>query len=107
MSVDLVLWFGWPVAALGFGMWWGERGRRIDAQRREGVLPIGRIPRATVLPPGGATPAPTEAELVPPEKFIRETMEETGCSREQAEAEWHALLGQVHTDRQTGWDPIP
>src|SRR5690606_22933472 len=33
---------GYVLAALCLGLWWGERGRRLDAQRREGVIQVDR-----------------------------------------------------------------
>lgn len=87
------------------GLYVGERGRRKDAQRREGVLHVDEPERAEVITPGGMTPAPTESELgEAPDRFIRETMEETGCSEAEARMEWRILLGRTQGDGGgSGW----
>ncbi len=48
---------GWVLAALSAGLWWGERGRRLDAQAREtyGVTQRARLDdadRVRPMPPG-------------------------------------------------------
>lgn len=47
---------GWFVAAVMLGLWLGERGRRLDAQRREGVLTVDPIEPASVRVPGQPAP---------------------------------------------------
>lgn len=97
------------LAAFFAALWWGERGRRIDAQRREERLPVIEhepVPAIVRRDIGSAVPAPVSAELEAPEKFILETMEETGCTREEAVAEWGNLLGQVHSDHSPSPDPF-
>ncbi len=95
----------WILAALAIGLWWGERGRRLDAQKRE----AGR----DLIPPRPAAVSTEEerehkprelveggpmAELAEvPDGFLEETMAETGCSREEAEEEWHRLLNKLPT----------
>lgn len=86
------------------GLWWGERGRRLDAQRREAGRSVLTPTPASVTGPEDVSPAKKliegtpMAELAePPQQFIDETMAETGCSREEAVAEWHTLLGKLPT----------
>ena len=33
MSAEILYAIGWIAAALAFGLWWGERGRRVAAER--------------------------------------------------------------------------
>lgn len=96
------------VFTVGFsiGLWWGERGRRIDAQRRERVIrPGGAAPRASVRAPGEYAPEGRDKEvLVPDEVFIAQTIAETGCSREEAIKEWRTLVGKALGDGGgSGW----
>lgn len=94
------------LAALFIGLWIGERGRRKDAQRRSENLPVVPPRKAQVIQEGESTvPQSTEAELEPPESFIRDTMRETKCTREEAEEEWQRLLRKVHSDQGSSWEP--
>lgn len=96
---------GWIVAALAIGLWWGERGRRIDAQHRETGRP--RIPgkpkKATVTPPSSEgshiTEGPTEDELR--ERLIEDAVAD-GYPRELAEKDADQVLSQLKTDGPTG-----
>lgn len=92
----------WIPAAIFLGLWWGERGRRLDAQRREGIIPVDPPAPAKVLQPGPPLPIPAEAIKQARETFIRETMAE-GHSRKDAEAEYDRLMVRAHTDEQGGW----
>lgn len=95
---------GWLLAAVVLGLYWGERGRRLDAQRREGVLPVGSPARAKVLQPGAPMPDPGEAFRDAKERFVREAMEE-GHSRKDAEREYDLLMTRAHTDEPGRWGP--
>lgn len=57
----LLLALGWTLAFAFLGLWWGERGRRIDSQKREERIPVireGGGPRPpTVRTEQPATPA--------------------------------------------------
>lgn len=82
-----------------FGLWLGERGRRKDAQRREGVIRVDQPAPATVKQPGPPVPGGARAELSgPPDRFVRDTMRQTGCSREEAELEWRTLLSKAYSE---------
>jgi hypothetical protein len=110
MGSDLVL-----VAAAAFGvgfmagslvtvgLYLGERGRRIDAQRREGVLPFpdSRPSPVTRSPYEPKNTGDAELADVPP-TFLREMLDE-GFSTEQAEEEWRTLLARGLGDRAQGW----
>lgn len=88
---------GWALAAFFFGLWWGERGRRQDAQLREAGRPIIKPPPAKVHDPtppvGGDDLAADIGELR--EKEIQRAIAETGCSRETAEADVDGMLSQL------------
>jgi len=88
------------VAAFFAALWWGERGRRRDAQIREGAIHVPRaVPRASVrVPelPGEVDVAQDLAEA--PSRFVEETMAETGCTRAEAELEWKRLVVQAAGD---------
>lgn len=94
----------WILAAAAVGLWWGERGRRLDAQRREGVLPVGRPALARVLQPGAPMPNPGEAFREAKERFVQESIAE-GHSRKDAEREYDLLMTRAHTDEPGRWGP--
>lgn len=86
------------------GLWWGERGRRRDAQ----IVNLGREPgqpppAAKTIRPGRkeGDPAPELAE--PPEKFVAKIMEQSGCSRAEAEEEWRRMLSRSLGDHGSSW----
>ena len=96
---------GWTLAALSCGLYIGERGRRLDAQRREGVLPVGRLKRPIVtsqgsgMEPEGMTPASSSADLkAAREKYIAECVAE-GFRAEDAAEDWQRLLAKASTDQ--------
>jgi hypothetical protein len=87
------------MTGLAFGLWLGERGRRKDAQRREGVLKVDEPPRAIVRLAEDQETLGVPGELAEaPAEFLEQTMYETGCSRQQAEQEWYRLLARAGTD---------
>lgn len=89
--------FGASVGVLGMlGLYLGERGRRKDAQRREGKIRVDRPLEPVVTPPGGRVPQQTESDISDArELWVAETMAEVGCSREEAVAEYNSLLSRV------------
>lgn len=100
---------GWTLAALSCGLFIGERGRRLDAQRREGVLPVGRLKKPVIAKgsgtePEGLTPAATSADLkAAREKYIAECVSE-GYSPKAAEEDWQRLLAKASTDQMAVWE---
>lgn len=90
----------WTVACIAIGMWYGERGRRIDVQR----VKLGRVPGQKPKPAQTITPQvadePPPAELAePPTRFVDQLRADTGCSEEEAAAEWRRLLAASQGDR--------
>lgn len=87
------------------GLYLGERGRRKDAQRREGVLRVDPVEPATVMRAGDAPPDGMQRELTAqvPRSFVAETMAETGCSEEEAEEEWRRLVAKSYGEGAGGW----
>lgn len=81
------------------GAYLGERGRRKDAQRREGLLTVDAARPAVIRDPAADRPglAPELGEA--PDRWIAETMAETGCTEEEAQEEWHRLVAQSFGDR--------
>lgn len=75
------------LAGVILGLWWGERGRRIDAQKAIGIYRPPLTPKAKVKDDadleGTAVESMFTEEQV--EKMIQDTMAETGCNRELAE----------------------
>jgi hypothetical protein len=93
------------IAGFVFGLYVGERGRRKDAQRREGIIRVDDAPRARVRAPGQYAAEGRDREIMEPdESFIAQTIAETGCSREEAIKEWRTLLGKALGDGGgSGW----
>lgn len=103
----LAVLVGFVVLALFFagivlGLYFGERGRRKDAQRREGVIKVDEAPPAGVRLPDSDVPAPSPELEEGREKFVRDTMAEVACTREEAEAEWALLVNRVQGDGPAG-----
>ena len=91
------------LSGVALGLWVGELGRRRDAQRREGVIKVDGVERATVTPPGGGPPDGTMRELgEAPSTWIAETIADTGCTEEEAKAEWTRLLAMSMGDGGAG-----
>lgn len=91
---------GYVLAALCLGLWWGERGRRKDAQRREGVIQVDRPKPATVSAPGGTVPEEMQEGVeiaAAREKYIEDAVRE-GFSPEAAAADFDMMLAQLHSD---------
>jgi len=103
LEVALTL-VGWAWGCLFFGLWVGERGRRMDAQRREGAIRVDAIEPAIVMQQGDGPPDGMQRELSdPPSSFIQETMAETGCSEAEAAAEWRRLVTRGYGEGGGGW----
>lgn len=101
--MEVIAAFGWIVAALLFGLYWGERARRQDAQLREGKLPVGRTKRAKVLPPSDA-PEPAGDIADARQRYIDQAVAE-GFAPEEAAADFDRMWSQISTDRPVTWDP--
>lgn len=94
----------WALAAFLLALWWGERARRIDAQLQQQGRRVGPPPPpATVIPPGGMGGEEPLVEIEPPERFVQQLMNETGCSADEAEAEWRRLILVAGSDRVSPW----
>lgn len=90
---------GWMLAALFAGLYVGERGRRQDAQRREGVLSVGRVQRAVVRLPDSSVPATVTAGVADgKERYVEEAMAE-GWTRADAEADWEEMMNRSGSDQ--------
>lgn len=90
---------GWILAALLVGLWLGERGRRIDAQRREAKLPVVKPERAKVIPPADAAPDVQARELAEArQRYIDEAVAE-GYSAKDAAADFDRMMASVSIDR--------
>jgi len=85
----------WMAAAFSFALYIGERGRRkdlawlVDRERKEPQ------PVAVRHAPDAEGEAIRNAVAVERERLIEDLMAETGCSREQAEAEADRIIHQV------------
>lgn len=98
------------LAGLAVGLWIGERGRRIDAQRREGVLPpSGRTRKPIVtsqgsgLAPEGLTAPASAVDLkAAGDKYIAECVA-LGFDPKAAEEDWQRLLAKASTDQMAVW----
>lgn len=91
---------GYVVAALCLGLWWGERGRRLDAQRREGVIQVDRPKPATVSAPGGTVPEEMQegAEIAAArEKYIEDAVRE-GYDPDAAAADFDVIMARLYSD---------
>lgn len=81
------------------GLWWGERTRRIDAQRARGIYRPPLTSKAKVTHDSDIGSAVVEGAPMEPllkeeqvEKMISDTMRETGCSRKEAEEDVAHML---------------
>lgn len=86
---------GWIVAAILFGLWWGERGRRMDVQWATGLLRNQQ--EAKVV-----NPAPDPEQLTHQlineqarEDLIHNLMDEGGVSRRVAEEEAEKIIANL------------
>lgn len=93
---------GWFVAAVLVGLWLGERGRRRDAQRREGRIPVDRPAPASV------TPSPVDEAGVPlalgqdlaeaRQAYIDKSVRE-GFDAKAAAADFDEMMAALSSDR--------
>lgn len=86
---------GWIVAAIMFGLWWGERGRRMDVQWATGLLRDRQ--EAKVVNP---TPDPEQLthRLVNEqvrERMVADLMDQGGLSMKTAEEEADRLIAEM------------
>lgn len=103
---ELVFAVTWAVVAtiaagVAAGLWLGERGRRIDAQMREGVLPTPPRWKARTNAPGDAAPELNEEMREAKERYVDEAVRE-GFSAKAAAEEFDRLLAGLYTDRGVG-----
>lgn len=82
------------LAGMVLGLWWGERGRRIDAQRTVGIYRPPLTTKATVTNEADLEGVAVESMFTDEqrEKMIRDTMAETGCNRDMAEQDVDDML---------------
>lgn len=103
--IELVPWMvatlAVGVAAVFFGLWMGERGRRIDAQMREGVLPTPPRWKAKVTPPAGTSPNPNEELREAKQRYVDDAVREGYPAKDAAE-EFDRLMGELYSDRGVG-----
>lgn len=90
---------GWVVGALFFGLWWGERGRRITAENWTLRGNPDGVPEAEVHTP--TFDAETGSKREPGEKdagfdrLTRRIMRQAGVSEEKAREEARELMGRA------------
>lgn len=105
VTVSTIAALGWVAAAAGWALWWGERGRRIDAQWRETGKPRlpGKPERASVRPPSGeGSHIPVEQdEQAIREKLVEDAVAE-GFPRDLAEQDADEMLARIKADGPMG-----
>lgn len=103
--IELLTLAGWTAAALALGLWYGERGRRIDAQIREGKIPLERRGKPTVTPDHKRSPPETAGELkAGREAYIDEAVQQ-GFDAADAGKDFDAMMGRAGVDQSVadGW----
>lgn len=97
--IDFLLPAGWTIVLAAVALWWGERQRRIDAQRREERLPV--------IPPPPPRPArvrvdqtatPAYADISDGRQHYIDEMVREGFDPEEAAADWDAMIESQHSD---------
>lgn len=92
---------GYALASLMLGMWLGERGRRKDAQRREGVIDVDGPEPAVVRAQGDVVPqdARSGPDLEAAKtKYIEDAVAE-GFSPEAASADFDMMMAELYSDQ--------
>lgn len=94
---------GYVLAALYLGLWWGERGRRKDAQRREGVIQVDRPQRAIVRrsDEGGVVPADVQSGIdiaAARQRYIEDAVRE-GYDPEDAARDFDQIMTRIYSDQ--------
>lgn len=100
-TVLVLLTLAVGAATFFFGLWWGERGRRLDAYRQVGhrATPVHR-PTSVVRPEAPEPmldPGPEARE-----RLVAEYLEE-GFTKEEADAAVTALFQQLNAPPKTIW----
>lgn len=89
---------GWIIGAFFAALWLGERGRRIDAQRREGVLPVGKPAKAVIVKQSSpVSPRIMEDMTEAKQRYIEQAVAE-GFSVKDAASDFDELMGLAETD---------
>lgn len=102
LLLGLFTFGGWLLAAGLAGLYVGERGRRRDAQRREGVIEVDPVKPATVREPDSMVSASVViATEEARDRYVDDAMRE-GFTRSQAEADWEEMMRDAQTDRMGG-----
>lgn len=95
---------GWILAAALAGLWLGERGRRLDAQRREGIIAVDRPAPARSITPAGATPSAMARDMEEEKKKYVDDAVAEGYRPEEAAADWDRMMAQVSIDQPQSWN---
>ncbi len=96
---DFLPWLGWALVPAFAALYWGERARRIDAQKREERLPViepDSVAPAQVRLEAPATPRAEEFDAGR-ESYVQACIRE-GYTRDEAEADWQAMIERQHSD---------
>lgn len=85
------------------GLYLGERGRRLDAQRREGVIQVDRPKRAIVRrsDEGGVVPADVQSGIdiaAARQRYIEDAVRE-GYDPEDAARDFDQIMTRIYSDQ--------
>lgn len=99
MTAIILAWAIVATLAAGtlLGLWLGERGRRVDAQIREGKVPVPAKNRAVVVQES-SKPELNDELREARERFMEEARRE-GFDPEKAGDEFDRMMGQVYSDQ--------
>lgn len=102
--IELLAVAGWTLAFLLLGLWLGERGRRKDAQRREGVIRVDQPAPAKVKETAGSAATHDQGVAFESarEKYIEGAVAE-GYSAKAAAEDWEKLMAQANVEQPSTW----